>query len=215
MFGATAFIYLIIATLVLPTHWAVARNRKHFDRPADPSRRRALNAAGNLALAAPFAVIGYGTFIQRTDFHVREVDIPIPTAAGSGRAAHSATERHPPERLPERGELARVIDASLGLRPHLAVITGDLISGPGDPLDACIRQLARVKADAGVYGCMGNHERYSQVEDYTRAPVRALGIRFLRGEAQPLKFGDAMLNLAGMDYQSHRTGSGILRMRRS
>ena len=51
--------------------------------------------------------------------------------------------------------LGAVIDASLELKPHLAVITGDLISRRGDPLDSCISQLARVKADAGVFGCMG------------------------------------------------------------
>ena len=60
-------------------------------------------------------------------------------------------------------------------RPHLAVITGDLISDRGDPLDACIRQLARVKADAGVFGCMGNHERYARAEDYCDASRGARG----------------------------------------
>ena len=28
-------------------------------------------------MASPFIVIGYGAFIQRTDFRVREVDIPL------------------------------------------------------------------------------------------------------------------------------------------
>jgi predicted MPP superfamily phosphohydrolase len=83
----------------------------------------------------------------------------------------------------------------------LAVITGDLISSRGDPLDACIRQLARVKADAGVFGCMGNHERYAKVEDYAEKAAAAVGIRFLRHDARQLRFGRSVLNLAGVDYQ--------------
>ena len=95
-----------------------------------------------------------------------------------------------------------MIDAALQLHPHLAVVTGDLISGHSDPLDACIRQLARLKADAGVFACMGNHERYARAEDYTARQSARVGIRFLRGQAQTLRFGDATLNLAGLDFQS-------------
>jgi len=47
------------------------------------------------------------------------------------------------------------------LRAHLALVTGDLITGQGDPLDACLRQLARLRADAGILGCLGNHEIYA------------------------------------------------------
>jgi predicted MPP superfamily phosphohydrolase len=112
--------------------------------------------------------------------------------------------------LSER-EFARAVDASLELRPHLAVITGDLISGPNDPLDACIRQLARVKADAGLFGCMGNHERYAKCEAYTARESARHGIRFLRGEAQALRFGNATLNLAGTDFESHRNRKAYLR----
>ena len=41
------------------------------------------------------------------------------------------------------------------------------MSTRGDPLDACLRQLARLKSDAGLFGCMGNHEHYSGAELHT------------------------------------------------
>jgi len=82
------------------------------------------------------------------------------------------------------------------------VVTGDLISSRGDPLDACIRQLSRLKTDAGVFGCMGNHERYARAEALTEKLGARAGIRFLRGEKQQLRFGNSVLNLAGVDFQS-------------
>jgi hypothetical protein len=103
--------------------------------------------------------------------------------------------------LSER-DLARVIDESLNLRPHLAVVTGDLISMSGDPLDACLRQLARLRPEAGILGCMGNHEVYARVQRYTAREGVRLGIDFLRGAARPLRFGASTLNVAGVDYQS-------------
>jgi predicted MPP superfamily phosphohydrolase len=107
-------------------------------------------------------------------------------------------------------ELARIVDSAAEHRPHLAVITGDLISMRGDPLDACIRQLARVKADAGMFGCMGNHERYALAEDYCEDAAARAGIRFLRKEAEILRFGGDKLTLAGVDHQSHSAGRKYL-----
>jgi predicted MPP superfamily phosphohydrolase len=161
-----------------------------------------LNAAGNLALATPFAVLTYGALIERLDFHVREVDVPIPGLPDDldGLRLLHLSDIHLSAFLSE-SQLARVIDAANGLRPHLAAVTGDLISQRGDPIDACIRQLARLKADAGVVACMGNHEHYAQVEDYTAAAAARAGISFLRSQARPLRFGKATLNVAGVDYQ--------------
>ncbi len=211
MLGAAALMYLITASFVVPVHWAVTHIRRHFERPADESRRRALNVAGNLVLAAPFAVVGYGTFIERTNFHVREVDLPIGNLASGldGLRILQLSDIHMGAFLSEK-ELAKVVDAGKEQRPHLAVVTGDLISMRGDPLDACIRQLARVKADAGVFGCMGNHERYALAEDYCEEAAARLGLRFLRKEAQILRFGADTLNLAGVDHQSRHGGKQYL-----
>jgi predicted MPP superfamily phosphohydrolase len=83
-------------------------------------------------------------------------------------------------------------------------VTGDLITRRGDPLDTCLRQLARVRADAGVLGCLGNHEVYAEAEDYVTAQGRRIGIEFLRKQSKLLRFGSAALNFAGVDYQKSR-----------
>ena len=203
LIGGVTLVYLL-SSLAVATVWMAMRAvRKHLDADVNPGRRRALNTAGGLLMGAPFAVLGYGALVQRTDFRVRELDVPLHGLPEDldGLRVLQLSDIHLSAFLSE-AELARVIDASLELRPHLAVVTGDLISQRGDPLDACIRQLARVKADAGVFGCLGNHERFAHVERYATEAAARVGIRFLRGAAQPLRFGNAVLNLAGVDYQS-------------
>jgi len=169
----------------------------------DSGRRRLVHAAGTTLMAAPFAAAGYGLFIERLDLRVREQDVPLPGLPRDldGLRILQVSDIHLSAFLSET-ELERVVDAALELRPHLTVVTGDLISGRGDPLDGCIRQLARLKADAGVFGCMGNHERYARAENYVKIAAGRVGIDFLRGEARQLRFGDSLLNLAGVDYQS-------------
>jgi hypothetical protein len=208
--GACTLSYLGVSGVLLVMYQVLRQVRARFTCDANPGRRRALNAVGGVLMAAPFAAIGYG-FVRRTDFHVREVEVPMPGLPADlhGLRILQLSDIHLGPFLSE-SELARVIDACLGLRPHLAVITGDLISQRGDPLDACIRQLARVKADAGVFGCMGNHERYAAAENYTEQAAERVGIRFLRRRARTLRFGNAILNLAGVDHQSTAGGRPYL-----
>lgn len=183
----------------------------------DPARRRVVNAATGALVAAPFAAIGYGALIGRTNFQVREIEAPIRglPAVLEGLRIALLSDIHLSAFLSER-ELEGVIDAANETRPHIAVVTGDMISARGDPLDACLRQLARLRAEAGTFGCMGNHENYAGALAYATRRGARLGIRFLRGEARGLRFSGAALNLAGVDYEpishSHDYLSGAERL---
>jgi predicted MPP superfamily phosphohydrolase len=170
--------------------------------PFDASRRRLLNSASGALLAAPFAVAGYGYLVERTNFRVREVDIRIPGLHPDldGLRLLQLTDIHLSPFLSVR-ELEHVIRASNETRPHLALVTGDMISSRGDPLDDCLRLLATVKADAGILGCLGNHEHYSECESYATEQAARLGIGILRRQNQTLRFGAASLSVAGVDYE--------------
>jgi uncharacterized protein len=207
--GALTIMYFATAGVAVTIHagwgWIISQ----FQGPVNPGRRSALKAAGNSLIAAPVLVLGYGSFVERLNFHVREVDVPVAglPADLDGLRILQLSDIHLSAFLSEQ-DLARVIDSSNELKANLAVVTGDLISSRGDPLDACIHQVARLKSDAGIWGCLGNHERYARVENYTAAAGARAGIRFLRSEAAPLRFGNSVLNLAGVDYQpwsSNRT----------
>jgi predicted MPP superfamily phosphohydrolase len=200
--GAVAVAYTVTVATAVCVREAVGALGKRLDAETDLGRRRALNAAGGLIMASPLAVLGYGALVQRTDFRVREIDVPIPGLAGDldGLRLLHLSDIHLSAFLSE-AELARVIDAANELRADVGVVTGDLITAVGDPLDACIRQLARIKAGAGMFGCLGNHERLAGAEDYTTRTAAAAGIRFLRGRTLRLRFGSSVLNLAGVDYQ--------------
>ena len=173
--------------------------------PFSPGRRQAVNTAAAALVASPFAAVGYGVFIGRSDYRVREVDVSFAglPAGLEGIRLLQVSDIHLSAFLSEK-EFAGIIDLANETRPHVALVTGDLISFRGDPLDGCLRQLARLRSDAGTWGCLGNHEQYAAVEDYTTRAGARLGIRFLRRESEALRFGSATLNLAGVDYQRIR-----------
>jgi predicted MPP superfamily phosphohydrolase len=201
-FGAVTVIYLLISSAVLVIYTVLQPIRKRLNAATDPGRRRVLSAAGGALMASPLAVVAYGALVERTNFQVRETDIALAGLAPDldGLRILQLSDIHLGLFLSER-ELARVIDAAQELRPHIAFATGDFISNMGDPLEACIRQLARIKTDAGMFGCLGNHEYYARVEPLTVQLAARAGIRILRSQAAQVRIGNSVVNVAGVDYQ--------------
>jgi uncharacterized protein len=166
-----------------------------------PARRTFLQTAAAGLAMAPLAAAGFG-ILERGRLQLTEVKIHIPNLPKDldDLRIVQVTDIHLSPFLSE-SEFARAVDMANETRAHIGLVTGDLISRRGDPLDACLRQLARLRAEAGVLGCLGNHETYTGTEDYVTAQGRRIGIEFLRGEARQLRFGAAAINFAGVDYQ--------------
>src|SRR5436190_12509544 len=115
--GAGSLAYLMTATAVIALHFLLNLIRRRLDVDTNPARRRVLNVAGNAILATPFAVMGYGALVQRTNFRVRELDLPIPGLPQDldGLRILHLSDIHLSAFLSE-AEFARAIDASLELR---------------------------------------------------------------------------------------------------
>jgi predicted MPP superfamily phosphohydrolase len=166
------------------------------------SRREIVSGLAKASIGAPFAAAGYGTFIGRDKFELREVEFAFPNLPPSldGLRIAQLTDLHAGPYLGLK-DVDRVVAMANETRPHLAVVTGDLITRVGDPLEQTIDRLAALKADAGIWGCMGNHEDFARSKGFTESYGRQRGVEFLRQSQQSLRFGDGTLNLSGVDYQ--------------
>jgi len=188
--------------------WFTSRGFASLETHHSPDRRRLIQAAGTVAVAAPFAVAAFGAIVERTQFYVKEIDFPIPNLHPDleGLRIGQISDLHVSPWLSVR-EAGRAVDMLNERKPNLIVVTGDVITQPGDPLDAAIRELGRLRADAGVLGCLGNHERYCRCESYETVEAAKYGIEMLRSRNRVLRFGNGQLNVAGVDYQSLRDGA--------
>lgn len=179
--------------------------------PSDSLRRRFLKSVPALAAAAPAAVIGYAVFIERRRIEPVEVELSLPGLPEDlhGLRIAQISDIHLGPMLEER-HLEHIVGQANEFQPHLTVVTGDLITTRRDPLELCVRHLARLRATAGVYGCMGNHERWADAEEELEAMAARQGMRFLRYESTLLRFGSAKLNLVGIDYEDLKNRSTYL-----
>jgi predicted MPP superfamily phosphohydrolase len=181
----------------------------------DPRRRKVLGAGSGLLLAAPLAATAGGVIAGRTSFRIdkREIGFPGLSPDLDGLRIVHLSDIHLGPFL-DPADLERIVGMANETRPHLAAVTGDFITVRDDWLSDCLRILSRLRAEAGVYACLGNHEMRARCSDRAKAEGASHGIEVLRGEARGVRFGQAALNVAGVDYQRMKrpylVGSGEL-----
>jgi len=179
------------------------------ERPIDPGRRYFFKTATAAAGAAPFLGAMYGFAAERLNYRVYRVEIPISNlpAAFDGMTIAQLSDIHMSGYMP-RAQVRRAVDMANDLGADLAVVTGDFITGAGDPLEECIEEIRRLSAPLGIYGCNGNHEIYADAEDRAQDLFTEQGMKLLRHENALITFRGAQLNLIGVDYQRERAPGG-------
>ena len=162
------------------------------------SRRTFFQYAAVLAGGFPFLAATYGFAAGRLRYTIERVDVPLANLPPEldGLRIAQLSDIHIGDYMPPR-EIARAVDMANGLQPDISFVTGDFISSEGDPLDACITELSRLRAPLGVWGCNGNHEIYAGVEDDAERLFREKGMRLLRAQSAVVEHNGAPLQSAG------------------
>jgi predicted MPP superfamily phosphohydrolase len=207
-FFPSGYTFLVVAGVLILWSWmltavaAVLWLKNRLSKPRFlPERRAWLTASAAALCAAPAIALSAG-ILTRKNFDVREIDLKFPNLPKDLRGLRlvQISDIHMSDFF-SAGDLARAVGAANELRADLAFITGDLITTKWDPLDACLLELAKLRASSGVWGCLGNHEMHARVEKYTTAKALEFDMRFLRHQAAPLTFGQSRINLVGVDHQ--------------
>jgi predicted MPP superfamily phosphohydrolase len=174
-----------------------------------PSRRTFFQYAALLAGGVPFLAATYGFAAGRLRYTIERVDVPVANLPPEldGLRIAQLSDIHIGDYMPPR-EIARAVDMANSLRPDISFVTGDFVSSEGDPLDACITELSRLRAPLGVWGCNGNHEIYAGVEDEAERLFREKGMRLLRASSAVVEHNGGRFNLLGVDYQRDHMTSG-------
>jgi predicted MPP superfamily phosphohydrolase len=173
------------------------------------SRRTFFQYAAVVAGGFPFLAATYGFAAGRLRYTVERVDVPVANLPPEldGLRIAQLSDIHIGDYMPPR-EIARAVAMANDLHPDISVVTGDFVSSVGDPLDACINELSRLRAPLGVWGCNGNHEIYAGVEDEAERLFREKGMRLLRAANAVVEHNGGRFSLLGVDYQRDHMVSG-------
>ena len=175
----------------------------------EPARHTVFRYAAWLVGGLPFLAAVYGATAGRLRYRVVTVVVPLAHLPPGldGLRIVQLSDIHIGDFM-SRAAVRRAVDMINVVQPDLAVLTGDLISTEHDPLEDCIMELSRMQAPLGVWGCHGNHERWSGVEAQGQALFTRYGMHMLRQQCVELSWCGERFNLIGVDDQRERARPG-------
>jgi uncharacterized protein len=151
-----------------------------------------LAAAGGLA-----AILTVSTLSRRPRICAHTIAIPgLPEAFAGYRIAQLSDLHCGPFTPPAR--IRRWVEAVNELRADLIAVTGDLITSGSDYVEPVAAALGELEAPDGVFGCMGNHDYFTDGERFARQLTRH-GLQLLRNRGQAIERSGENLYLAGVD----------------
>ena len=197
---ASSLVGFLLVILLAPV-----RGIAHFATRRSPSRRQFLERTATVVTATPFVAGAYGLFYGRINLQtpLQRIRLPRLPKAFEGFRIAQLSDIHIGPFMTE-DEIRKYVGIANALKPDLTVLTGDFVTFDATTADAVVRALSSVRAPFGVFGCMGNHDAWTKVEDYLTALFRQADIRILRGERVEIARGGEKLNLIGVDFQSPR-----------
>lgn len=173
--------------------------------PPSPARRRLLEQTAVAVSAAPFVAAAYGLLYGRLDVEVTRPRITLarlPKAFEGFRIVQLSDFHISPFMTAD--EIRGCVAIANGLRADLVALTGDYVADDPAAKGEVVQALGGLRAPYGVFGCLGNHEFYTETEDSITRLFAAEGIRILRQERAPIQAHGDVLNLIGVDYQQRR-----------
>jgi predicted MPP superfamily phosphohydrolase len=173
--------------------------------PPSAARRQFLEQVGVAVSAVPFVAAAYGLLYGRLDVEVTHPRIRLarlPKAFEGFRIVQLSDFHISPFMTAD--EIRRCVTIANALKADLVVLTGDYLADDPTASAEVVQAVAGLRAPYGVFGCLGNHEIYTQTEDSITRLFAAEGIRVLRQERAPIRSHGEVLNLIGVDYQQAR-----------
>jgi uncharacterized protein len=167
----------------------------------DLSRRRFLQMALLAAASMPFAIPAYGAVAARSRKVVEKVIIPITGLPPQldGLTIVQMSDIHSGLFMRE-SRMKEYVEAANLLNPDVIALTGDFVATKNSQVAPFIKAISALKAKYGVYGCLGNHDLFSDSEELLGSGFTQNGFKLLRGSNEIIDVEGAKLNIIGVDY---------------
>ena len=148
--------------------------------------------AGLAQLARAALAEPYNLTVERVAIGLRR----LPRSLDGLKIVHLSDIHHSP--FTGREQVERAVSIANSLQPDIVALTGDYISHERDYVAPCAEILGRLRARAGVYAVLGNHDNWVDAALITDL-FRAEGIKVLVNEGMRFEHRGASFWLAGVN----------------
>ncbi len=146
----------------------------------------------------------------------RDVALAVPEAPALSATFALVSDVHAGSNFVDEKRLARVVDAINARRVDVVALLGDYVTesrfARPIAIETTARAFGRLRARAGVFAVLGNHDWWLDGPRVRRA-FEAEGVRVLDGEAVELEAGGARFRLLGVPDHASRPQQSVAAMR--
>ncbi|MCX7880327.1 MAG: metallophosphoesterase [Ignavibacteria bacterium] len=190
-----------------------SKSSKVENQVVNEGRRKLITALGWGAIGTPYLALAHESFRTSLNPKVTYVDIPInnlPSTLSDVKFVQ-ISDIHAGS-IPSKEFFDIVVFIINSLRPDFVFITGDFINFSPKEIDYLEDSFKSIRANISVLACPGNHEHYMKDSEFTNfiKKLQSLGIDILVNENRVFRFGNSVLQIAGMDNTSFRMNYGDL-----
>lgn len=185
-------------------------NKRELDL-IDNNRRKIVETSAWTLASLPFIIVSKGLFATTNDFTVRKAEIYLPKLPKNlnGLKVVQLSDLHLGS-FYDYSSFQEVRRLTNNLKPDIIVITGDFVNNNPSELKANYKDLQLLKADIGIFSCLGNHDHYMKDYEHNEL-VRALnnaGSNLLINKSERLIINNSPLNIVGVDNLGMRQKFG-------
>ncbi len=169
------------------------------DIPPDAGRRRFLKLGGLSTASAISAVPILASAQTARDYQVNKLSLSyagLPTGLNGFTIAH-VSDIHSGIYMTEKN-MREIFELVNSLGAQTIVVTGDFVDSSDSQIEPLAKALQMLKAEYGLYGCLGNHDHFATVQRVAAA-VEQCGVTLLKNSHASLTIDGDALSLVGID----------------
>lgn len=176
-------------------------------------RRKIIETTAWSLASIPYIIVTKGLVSTTYDFTISKVGVQLPNLSKSlnGLKIVQISDLHLGSFFDYRPfqEVTRIVN---NLKPDLLFITGDFVNNNPKELKSNFNDLKSLKADIGLYSCLGNHDHYMSDVNHSilLKSLNNLGMNLLINQNKTLIINNTPINIIGMDNLGMRQKYGDL-----
>ncbi len=169
------------------------------------SRRDFIKTTGTVLSAAPLGITVMASAATAHDYQITRKTLYYPDLPSGleGLRIAQLSDIHSGIYMTEN-QMRDIFRLTNEENPHLVTITGDLVDNSVSEIPALYRALEDLKAEYGIYACLGNHDHYASAGAVSDAMIER-GLHMLTNTHESIAINDETVSIFGVD--DHESGS--------
>lgn len=165
----------------------------------DESRRRFLKRGGLSAAALVGSIPVIASAATARDYQLRQIPLEFQNLPPGldGLKVAQISDLHAGLYMTEH-DMREIFELTNSLGADLIVMTGDFVDTADSQIEPLYKALAGLKADFGIFGCLGNHDHFATAEKVSAA-IRRRGIILLNNAHTIAPINGEELAIIGID----------------